>query len=150
MKKSERHNLILRLIKENSVETQEDLVKLLAEKGVSATQATVSRDIKELGLEKKNSGDKNVYFASESRSLNVNKYLRVFADGFSSIDTAGTLVVIKTVSGMAMAVAAALDNMDISQIVGTIAGDDTIMCATKSENDAAEMVEHILSMLSGM
>ena len=148
MKKNERPELIIKLIRENEVETQEDLVRLLALLGVSATQATISRDIKELSLEKRQAGKKSVYYYPENRVVDQNKYLSVFSNGFSGIEAAGTIVVIKTVSGMAMAAAAALDNLDIRQIVGTIAGDDTIMCATRSEQDAKDMVEHINSLLS--
>ena len=126
----------------------EALVRLLALLGVSATQATISRDIKELSLEKRQAGKKSVYYYPENRVVDQNKYLSVFSNGFSGIEAAGTIVVIKTVSGMAMAAAAALDNLDIRQIVGTIAGDDTIMCATRSEQDAKDMVEHINSLLS--
>ena len=147
MNKVSRHEKIIELVTNNNIETQTELADLLNREGYQTTQATVSRDIKELHLEKRSSGNRNIYYYPENKILNQNKYLRVFSDGFSRIDAAGNFVVIKTVSGMAMAVAAALDNLGIAEIVGTIAGDDTLMCATKSDNDAANMVIKIKKML---
>ena len=147
MKKNARHEKIIELVNEGSIETQSELAALLNDAGFQTTQATVSRDIKELRLEKRSSGDRSVYYYPENKVMNQNKYLRVFSDGFVKIDPAGNLVVIRTVSGMAMAVAAALDALEISEIVGTIAGDDTIMCATHSEKDAVAMVNKIKKLL---
>jgi len=147
MKKSARHEKIIELVSEVSIETQSELAALLNQAGFQTTQATVSRDIKELRLEKRTSGDKSIYYYPENKVMNQNKYLRVFSDGFVKIEAAGNLVVVKTVSGMAMAVAAALDALEINEIIGTIAGDDTIMCATKSEKDSANMVSRIKKLL---
>ncbi len=147
MSKSARHEKIIELVANNEIETQSDLAELLNKAGFATTQATVSRDIKELHLEKRSSGTSSVYYYPENKVMNQNKYLRVFSDGFVRMDAAGNLVVIRTVSGMAMAVAAALDSLGISEIIGTIAGDDTIMCATKTSEDAENMVKKIKKML---
>ncbi len=147
MKKSARHEKIIELVTSGNIETQSELAELLNKAGFQTTQATVSRDIKELHLEKRSSGDSSYYFYPESRIVDQNKYLRIFSDGFVKMDAAGNFVIIRTVSGMAMAVAAALDALGLSEIIGTIAGDDTIMCATKSDRDAVNMVSRIRKLL---
>lgn len=147
MKKSARHEKIIELVTSGNIETQSELAELLNKAGFQTTQATVSRDIKELHLEKRSSGDSSYYFYPESRIVDQNKYLRIFSDGFVKMDAAGNFVIIRTVSGMAMAVAAALDALGLSEIIGTIAGDDTIMCATKSDRDAVNMVSKIRKLL---
>lgn len=144
--KNDRHLRILEIIKENNIETQEELADRLKAEGFKVTQATVSRDIRELGLTKVMSvGGKQKYAIIESAAGNIpgDKYIRVLKEGFISVDIAVNMLVIHTVSGMAMAVAAALDDMKISQILGCIAGDNTIMAATKSEKDAETAVEII-------
>ena len=143
--KNDRHARILELIKEYNIETQDELAERLKREGFNVTQATVSRDIRQLGLSKTSYGVGRQKYSARSLGENVSqeKYIRVLREGFASIDTAANLVVIHTVSGMAMAVAAALDDMHISQIVGCIAGDNTIMAATKSEEDAKAAVELI-------
>ena len=125
--KSSRHMAILKIIKENDVETQYDLARLLQENGYNVTQATVSRDIKLLNLIKvsENGRQKYVVYANEENGNN-GKYNTILKEGFVSMDMAQNILVIKTVSGMAMAVAAALDAMNFHELVGTIAGDDTI------------------------
>ena len=150
MNKSTRHEKILEIIAANSVETQGDLVNLLNKEGYQVTQATISRDIKELRLEKKSDGIRSIYYYPDSKVLNHNKYLRIFSECFVKIEAAGHLVVIKTVAGMAMAVAAALDSLEFKEIIGTIAGDDTIMCATKTSEDAINIVKAIKSMLKNL
>ena len=140
--------MILELIAHNDIETQSELADMLNRAGCTTTQATVSRDIKELRLEKKAKGGKSCYFYPEIKLADQNKSLRVLSDSFISAETAANIVVLKTSSGMAMAAAAALDAMGIDEIVGTIAGDDTIMCATKSDEDAANMVRKIRKLLN--
>ena len=128
-----RQNKILELIDEYDIDTQEELGKRLHESGFRVTQATISRDIKELQLKKqadKNGKSKYICVTPGSVSFGE-RYARVLQDGMVSIDQADNLVVIKTVSGMAMAVAAAIDALEIEEIVGSIAGDDTIMCAVR-------------------
>ena len=147
MKKTARHNKIIELITANEIETQAELADMLNREGYKATQATVSRDIKELRLEKRSTGGRSSYFYPENKIISQNKYLRVLADGFERAEPAGNIVVIRTASGMAMAVAAALDALNIDEIVGTIAGDDTIMCATRSNEDAMRMVKKIRKLV---
>ena len=135
--KIERQAKILELIVKNEIGTQEELTARLEEAGFNATQATVSRDIREMKLTKVADGaGKLRYVAFKTTEEDMNeKYIRIFLDGFMSMDNAQNILVVKTVSGMAMAVAAALDHMDFPEIVGSIAGDDTIMCAVRSVDD---------------
>lgn len=140
-----RHQKILELIKAQQVETQEELADLLRREGFEVTQATVSRDIKELKLSKMADTNGCVRYVAVNK-IDVDfseKYTRVLKEGLVSMDLAGNLLVVKTMSGMANAVAAALDQLPLDEIVGTLAGDDTIMCATKSEADAAEVLQKI-------
>ncbi len=150
MKKTARQEKIIEIVSNNDIETQNDLAVMLNDAGFKATQATVSRDIKELHLEKRAKGKGSYYFYPEGRVMNQNKYLRVFNDALVKIESAGNIVVIKTASGMAMAVAAALDSLGMREVVGTIAGDDTIMCATHSDKEASAVVSHIKKMLKGV
>ena len=123
--KLERHRKILELINTYDIETQEELADLLNNQGYNVTQATVSRDIRQLKLIKKNINGKQKYAVIQGNINDMNeKYIRVLKDGFVSMAMAQNILVIKTVSGMAMAVAAALDAMKWKEIVGCIAGDD--------------------------
>ncbi len=140
--KIERQAKILELIVKNEIGTQEELTAFLEDAGFNATQATVSRDIREMKLTKvADSSGKLRYVAYKSTEDDMNeKYIRIFLDGFMSMDNAQNILVIKTVSGMAMAVAAALDHMDFPEIVGSIAGDDTIMCAVRTIDDTVRIM----------
>ena len=129
--KSERQNKIIELIRKNNIETQEELADALNQAGYNVTQATVSRDIRELNLTKTSVDGKH------------QKYVNVMRDGFISMSVAQNLLVIKTVPGMASAVCAALDAMDLEEVVGSIAGDDTIMVATSSKEDATSLKERL-------
>ncbi|MBQ7581692.1 MAG: arginine repressor [Lachnospiraceae bacterium] len=133
---------IIELITQNAVETQEELVTMLRDAGFHVTQATVSRDIKLLHLVKvtdsENGRQRYALNRNTTPSLNE-KYIRIFRDGVVSMDLAMNILVVKTVSGTAMAVAAAMDAMELDAIVGTIAGDDTIMCAVRTIEDAKEV-----------
>ncbi|MFR5772698.1 MAG: arginine repressor [Lachnospirales bacterium] len=143
--KVKRQSKILELIRENDIETQEMLADLLNKAGFNVTQATVSRDIRELKLTKATmQSGKQKYVATAKESSFVTERLnRVFRDGIVSIDYAQNIVVIKTLIGMAMAVAAALDSMENSEIMGTIAGDDTIFCVVKNESRAIKLTENL-------
>lgn len=140
--KATRHTKILELIQRYEIETQEELSDYLRREGYQVTQATVSRDIRQLKLTKvAMENGKQRYAALSEPGTDMNgKYVRVFKEGFRSADTAQNILVIKTVSGMAMAVAAALDNMQCDEIVGSIAGDDTIMCAVRTSADAQSLL----------
>ena len=143
--KVKRQSKILELIRENDIETQEMLADLLNKAGFNVTQATVSRDIRELKLTKATmQSGKQKYVATAKESSFVTERLnRVFRDGIVSIDYAQNIVVIKTLVGMTMAVAAALDSMENSEIMGTIAGDDTIFCVVKNESKAVKLTENL-------
>ncbi|MBQ9504894.1 MAG: arginine repressor [Lachnospiraceae bacterium] len=147
--KKKRQSEILDIISREVVETQEELSERLKGLGFEVTQATVSRDIRDLNLIKiPAGGGRRRYAASVSRNQNYSeKYARVLKEGTESISTASQLLVIKTVSGMAMAVAAALDELSLPEIVGSIAGDDTIFCAVRSKNDADAVLKKIKEML---
>ena len=146
--KSSRHMAILKIIKENDVETQYDLARLLQENGYNVTQATVSRDIKLLNLIKvsENGRQKYVVYANEENGNN-GKYNTILKEGFVSMDMAQNILVIKTVSGMAMAVAAALDAMNFHELVGTIAGDDTIMRVIRTIEDTRLIMDKIQKII---
>ncbi|MCR4990249.1 MAG: arginine repressor [Lachnospiraceae bacterium] len=147
--KKQRLIKIKELISKYDIDTQEELCEKLNGAGFAVTQATVSRDIRELRLTKIQSSNGGFKYALlvESEHYLSDKYLRVLKDGYISMDTAQNLLVVKTVSGMAMAVAAAIDSMKFSRTVGSIAGDDTIMIAFKSEKDADEVYEKIKSVI---
>ena len=143
--KSQRHSKIIELITKNNIETQEDLADTLNQSGFNVTQATVSRDIRELKLTKMSvNGERQKYVVLQSKENQMNdKYMRVLKDGLVSMDMAQNILVIKTVPGMAMAVAAALDAMNWHEIVGCIAGDDTIMCAVRTVDDTFLVLKKI-------
>ena len=147
--KIERQAKILELIVKNEIGTQEELTTKLEEAGFNATQATISRDIREMKLTKVADGaGKLRYVAFKTTEDNLNeKYIRIFLDGFISMDNAQNILVVKTVSGMAMAVAAALDHMDFPEIVGSIAGDDTIMCAIRSIDDTVTLMGKLKKLI---
>ncbi len=146
--KSGRHAKILELVKKYDIETQEELSERLLQEGFSVTQATVSRDIRQLRLTKVSKGGRQKYAVlSESNSDMTEKYIRVLRDGYISMDMAQNILVIKTVSGMAMAVAAALDHLDCHEIVGSIAGDDTIMCAVRSVEETVSLMGRLRKIL---
>ena len=146
--KLERHSKIVELIGKYEIETQEELAEYLNQAGFAVTQATVSRDIRELKLTKVQSeSGKQRYMVLQNQSSFSDKYIRILRDGYMSMDMAQNILVIKTVSGMAMAVAAALDAIQFTEIVGCIAGDDTIMCAIRSVDDTIIVMEKIKKMV---
>lgn len=147
--KEKRHARILELIRSQDVGTQEEICDLLNQNGFKVTQATVSRDIRELKLTKVSTdAGRQKYVSLQDNGAKLNeKYIRVFQDGVVSINMAQNILVIKTVSGMAMAVAAALDSMDCKEIVGSIAGDDTIMCAVRTVDDTIALSRNLRKLL---
>ena len=147
--KSERQNKIIELITKNSIGTQEELAEALKQAGFSVTQATVSRDIRELKLTKVQSENgRQRYMVMQNQTAFSDKYIRILKDGYVSMDMAQNILVIKTVSGMAMAVAAALDEIHFHEIVGCIAGDDTIMCAVRSVDDTILLMDKLKKLIS--
>ena len=147
--KTKRQAKILELIKKNNIETQEELSDYLEREGYQVTQATVSRDIRELKLTKVAvNGGRQKYVALMEASEDLSeKYTRVFRDGFVSMDMAQNILVIKTAPGMAMAVCAAIDALEWNEIVGSIAGDDTIMCAVRTVNDTLLVMNKIKKLI---
>ena len=145
-----RHSKIIELINQYDIETQEELADKLQEAGYKVTQATISRDIRELKLTKIADGiGRSRYAVLENKNQNMSeKYTRVLKDAFLSMDMAQNILVIKTVSGMAMAVAAAVDAMKWKEVVGCIAGDDTIMCAVRSVDETVAVMEKIRKIVS--
>lgn len=147
--KSERHALILNLIETMNVETQEDLAELLKSRGVSVTQATVSRDIKELRLIKVLSENGNYKYATvdKAEAGMKERFVRIFSDSVISITPSANLIILKTLAGSANAAAEAVDSMHWNEIVGSIAGDNTIFLAAKDEKAVPELVKKLSQML---
>lgn len=143
--KIKRQSKILELIRNNDIETQEELQAYLVKDGFAVTQATVSRDIREMKLTKISTNDgKQKYAALNDNTEDLSeKYVRVLKDGYVSMDMAQNILVIKTVSGMAGAVCASIDAMNIHEIVGSIAGDDTIMCAIRTTEDTVAIMKKL-------
>ena len=145
-----RHSKIIDLINQYDIETQEELAAKLQEAGFAVTQATVSRDIRELKLMKiaKPDGGSRYTVMGQRDSQNSEKYIRVLKDAFLSMEMAQNILVIKTVSGMANAAGAALDNMNYSEVVGCIAGDDTIACINRSTDDTIILMDKIKKIIN--
>lgn len=143
--KVNRHAKITELVNKYHIETQEELAEYLNKEGFKVTQATVSRDIRDLKLTKvpdENGKQRYALHQGTERGMSE-KYIRVLRDGFVSMDSAQNILVIKTVAGMAMAVCAAIDAMKWNEVVGSIAGDDTIMCAIRSVEDTVKVMDKI-------
>ncbi|MDE7277617.1 MAG: arginine repressor [Lachnospiraceae bacterium] len=147
--KESRHEKIRELIGQYEIETQEELAERLKAEGYRVTQATVSRDIRELKLSKiPGEGGRQKYVVYERGDSQLgDKYIRVLKDGYTSMNVAQNILVMKTVSGMAMAVAAAVDAMKMPEVVGCIAGDDTIMIAIRTADDTILVMDKIKKML---
>ena len=131
-----RHEAIIEIIRENDVENQADLAYLLKKKGYNATQATISRDIQKLKLIKVKSNGKFKYAVVDTPNNYSEKYIRLIRETIKKLDVAKNILVVKTQPGMAMATAAALDGLSFNELVGSLAGDDVIFVATKSDDNA--------------
>lgn len=146
--KVKRQEKILELVKKFEIETQEELAEKLNKAGFTVTQATISRDIRELKLTKIQRGAKQVYAAlTENKFSRSNKYIDILKHSFVSMDMAQNILVIKTASGTAMALATALDSLHWDEIVGTIAGDDTVMCAIRTVEDTKKLMKRLEEIL---
>ena len=148
--KAKRQEKIIEIIEKYNIETQDELAEKLAEAGFYTTQATISRDIRELKLTKlAYPGGKQKYIALKNREIHVDKkYKRVLSDAIIHVEAAQNIIVVKTVTGLAMACATAIDSLGISGIVGTIAGDDTIMCIAKDNDYAKDAIESLKKEIS--
>ncbi len=145
-----RQKRIVELIEEREIGTQEELSAILRAEGYEVTQATISRDVSELKIGKVPAGDGRLRYSSGVKGEDAHlkaKYARVFRDGFMSMDNAQNILVIKTVAGMAMAVAAAIDAMSMKEVVGSIAGDDTIMVAIRTTEETAAVMARLRELL---
>ncbi|HIS78620.1 arginine repressor [Anaeromassilibacillus sp. An200] len=147
--KKRRHEKILQIIGNNTVDTQEELLRLLREEGFDVTQATVSRDIKELRLVKTQTGNgKYRYTAPKDGSRDMSsRFFSLFSENTISVQSACNMVVIKSLTGMAQAVCAAMDSLHWEGIVGTLAGDDTIFVVTQDEECARRFAEELRRMM---
>ena len=147
--KQSRHSVMLELIQQNDIETQEELAAMLAEKGYTVTQATVSRDIKELRLIK-TANDHGVYkYVQAAKTSDIrtdDKQKTILTQSVESVTFARNLVVVRTFAGMANAAAAVMDSIAFSEVLGCIAGDDTILCVAKTDEQAELLTEKIRSL----
>ena len=148
--KQGRQSIILELIESFDIETQDELSSLLREKGYEVTQATISRDIKELKLIKVQSDNGAYKYAASGRETmgKLDIFKRVFRDTVLSVETAASLVVVRTMAGSANAAAEAIDEMDIPEVAGTLAGDNTIFVAVREDGMQKRIVEILCGMLS--
>ena len=149
--KEKRHEKIIELIGQYDIETQDELADRLREAGFQVTQATVSRDIRKLKLSKvpgRNGRQKYALLTGQNHQM-AEKYVGILRQAFVSMDSAQNILVIKTVSGMAMALATALDNIDWKEILGCVAGDDTVMCVIRTEADTAAVMEELKKIVDG-
>ena len=140
--KSIRQAKILELIKEYNIDTQEELQAKLKEFGFNVTQATVSRDIRELGIVKSNNGDGNYKYRVSKEHATVeisSKFVFILRQAVSSVACANNLIVVKTYSGMGSAAGAAVDQMELNGVIGTLAGDDTLLIIASDNESAAEI-----------
>ena len=147
--KNARQEMIIKLIKEHDISTQEELTAKVKAAGFEATQATCSRDIKELGIIKITMPDKTTKYAVLDRTGDVapGRLLAVFANSLISVQSAMNMLVIKTLPGVAQAAASALDSMHLEDVVGTIAGDDTVFACATGPNEAQALVVTIRDMM---
>lgn len=144
-----RHNIILELISENEIETQEKLASMLKERGFNVTQATVSRDIKELQLIKVlTASGKYKYSKSKEYDAPISdRFTKIFKETVTSVDYSGNIVVVKTLSGCANAAAEAIDSTKFPHIVGTVAGDNTFIVIVDDPDNAPKLVDLLLETL---
>lgn len=149
--KSARHNLILEIIENKDIETQEELAEELKNRGVRVTQATVSRDIKELRLLKvlsEHGGYKYATVERAEKGMN-DRFGRILAESIVNIESVNNLIVVNTLSASAGAAGEAIDSMKWSEVMGTIAGDNTLLIITRSNEAAEALVAKFNALLNG-
>ncbi len=149
--KTARQAKILDIIEKNEVETQEELAIMLKNEGFNVTQATISRDIREMRLTKiSTDSGKQKYSVVNNNDAELSERLkRVFREAVIKLDYSQNMIVIKTLNGMGMAVAVAVDNMQTSDILGSIAGDDTVFCVAKTHNQAIDFIQMLNRIIDG-
>ncbi|HLO03453.1 MAG TPA: arginine repressor [Symbiobacteriaceae bacterium] len=148
--KARRHAKILELIRTNIIETQEELVESLSRHGIPVTQATISRDIKELQLTKIPVGDGGYRYAlpDEQPAGSLDKRRRLFRDSVLGVDRSESLVVIKTLPGTAPGVGSAIDHFNWPEVIGSVAGDDTVLVIVKPATAAGEVIDRLKDLMS--
>ena len=148
--KNDRQEMIIKLIKEHDISTQDELTSRMKDSGFTVTQATCSRDIKELGIIKVTLPNGMSKYAVLDRTGDIapGRLLNVFSNSLISCKSAMNMVVIKTLPGMAQAAASALDSMHLQYVVGTIAGDDTVFVAAPGIEEASALVATIDEMMN--
>ena len=141
--KKDRLAKILEIIKNKDVETQEELCEILQKEGYNVTQATVSRDIKNLGLIKVTGSSGRYKYAvmDKNETAVSDKLMAVFEHSFVSAEYANNIIVVKTLPGMAQGAASTIDSMKFEEVLGTIAGDDTILIVVRTENDGKKITD---------
>lgn len=145
-----RYSKIKEIVQSRPIETQEELAKALQEEGIEVTQATVSRDIKELMLIKVPTSDGHYRYAlspEQNLLMSKNRMVRLFQDSIIRVDAAVNQIVIHTLPGSANPVAAAIDHARWENVIGTLAGDDTILIITNGEEAVPQLVKLILSLM---
>lgn len=147
--KNDRQNQLLQIISEEIIETQEQLLERLQAKGIKSTQATISRDIKELRLVKELAGGGYRYASSDRRGLADSdiRLRNIFKEGVTSVDVAQNIVVVRTMPGLASAACSALDNMDISGMVASLAGDDVGILIMRDNDLAEQFIQEVHKLL---
>ena len=147
--KSKRHSMILKLIASENIETQEELARILSAHGFDVTQATVSRDIKELRLIKVQTGEGRYKYATVERAESdlQDRFINVFSNCVISMIAAGNIIVVKTIAGSASAAAEAIDSLRWPEIAGSIAGDNTIFVAVKDGKSIADVMKKFQKMI---
>ena len=149
--KYNRHKLILELVAQRNIETQEELASLLQEQGMKVTQATVSRDIRELNLTKvtgENGKQKYIVLDAAGIPNAMGRYARLLSEALVSVDTAKNLLILRTNPGLASAVGAAVDTLGLTGLVGSLAGDDNVFCAFKADEDALAAMEELQTKIA--
>ena len=147
--KNNRQDKILEIIEAEPIETQEQLIERLADYGIKSTQATISRDIKQLHLMKEPTGDGSYRYAVSAHKTKLNfaeRFRIILRESLLKVDRAQNIVVLKAITGLGSAVGAAFDGMDIPMMVGSIAGDDTVLIVMRDEQSAIEFCEEIVLM----
>ena len=150
--KDSRQSVILQIISNQEIETQAQLIQALAEHGISSTQATLSRDIKQLHLVKELSNSGKYHYVVSGKSRNNDRDMRlrkIFRESVTSYAVAQNIIVIHTLPGLANAAASALDAMNMNVVLGTLAGDDTVVVIMRDTNAAAAFCGEIKSLIGG-
>ena len=147
--KPKRHAMILKLIAAENIETQEELATLLSAQGFNVTQATVSRDIKELRLIKVLTGEGKYKYATVEKAESdlQERFIRLFGNCVVSITSAGNLIVVKTMAGSAAVAAEAIDSMKWPEIAGSIAGDNTVFVAVREGKSVSDIIKKVQKMM---